>query len=120
VQANTVYGALRGLETFSQLVHYSFDQHAYNVRQPSCDISTQCLCLHRCVRSTSPGIDSRAHPRFFWQLNWAPWNVTDAPRFQHRGLLLDTSRHWQSVGFCFIAFRLPSTLLETYVVCSWG
>ena len=56
--AASVYGALRGLETFSQLMLvYDNDQ----------------LFLHECY-------------------------IVDAPFFKHRGLLLDTSRHYLPVG----------------------
>ena len=57
-QAATVYGALRALETFSQLVVFDFDNSVYVVRQ-------------------------------------APLVIKDAPRFPHRGLMIDTSRHFQ-------------------------
>ena len=53
--AKTVYGALRALETFSQLVRFDFDANAYAL----------------------PG---------------APWDITDSPRFPHRGLMVDTAR----------------------------
>ena len=61
LHAATVYGALRGLESFSQLV--SFDSHTatYTVQQ-------------------------------------TPLHIDDAPRFAHRGFMVDTSRHYQSVG----------------------
>ena len=55
--AQTVYGALRLLETFSQLVAFDFDCGRYEV-------------------------------------GGAPWRITDAPRFAHRGLMLDTARHY--------------------------
>jgi hexosaminidase len=58
--ANTIYGAYRGLETFSQLVTYSYDMRGY-------------------------------------QVSVAPVSITDFPRFAHRGLLVDTARHYQPV-----------------------
>ena len=61
VTAKTVYGALRALETFSQLVRFDFDSNGYAL----------------------PG---------------APWDITDSPRFQHRGLMIDTARHYQSLA----------------------
>ncbi|CAK9227434.1 unnamed protein product [Sphagnum troendelagicum] len=60
LQAATVYGALRGLETFSQLVDY--------------DYSSRSLQIAR-----------------------TPWIIEDYPRFPYRGLLIDTSRHYQPV-----------------------
>jgi len=52
--ANTAYGALRGLETFSQVVHQN-------------------------ITGT-----------YFVHEN----NITDFPRFHHRGFMIDTSRHY--------------------------
>lgn len=57
LKAATVYGALRGLETFSQLVLFNFSASMYSVA----------------------GV---------------PLTVVDAPRFTHRGLMVDTSRHF--------------------------
>ena len=56
--SNTIYGALKGLETFSQLVLYNFTFGYYQT-------------------STSM--------------------ITDLPRFKWRGILIDTSRHYQSI-----------------------
>jgi hexosaminidase len=61
LSAKTVYGALHGLETLSQLIYYDFDMGRY-------------------------------------RLDAAPWHIDDKPRFTHRGLLLDTARHFQPVS----------------------
>lgn len=60
LEAKTVYGALRGLETFSQLC-------VFNFMTKNVEISN------------------------------APWVIQDEPRFGFRGLLIDTSRHYQPV-----------------------
>ncbi|GMP22314.1 hypothetical protein CsSME_00000388 [Camellia sinensis var. sinensis] len=58
LEAQTVYGALHGLQTFSQLCHFNFTTRVIEVHQ-------------------------------------VPWNIIDQPRFSYRGLLIDTSRHYQ-------------------------
>ncbi|KAG6598926.1 Beta-hexosaminidase 3, partial [Cucurbita argyrosperma subsp. sororia] len=58
LQARTVYGALHGLQTFSQLCSFNFESRVIEVRK-------------------------------------VPWNIIDQPRFSYRGLLIDTSRHYQ-------------------------
>eukprot|EP01113_Clastostelium_recurvatum_P013610 TRINITY_DN1724_c0_g1_i3.p1 TRINITY_DN1724_c0_g1~~TRINITY_DN1724_c0_g1_i3.p1 ORF type:complete len:531 (+),score=117.02 TRINITY_DN1724_c0_g1_i3:2207-3799(+) len=62
INASTVYAAMRGLETFSQLVQYNISANVYTIQQ-------------------------------------APWSISDHPRFPHRGLLMDTSRHFFSVHY---------------------
>jgi hexosaminidase len=57
IQAETVYGALHALETFSQIVQWSTIQHSYLIPN-------------------------------------APWKISDYPKYKHRGLLFDTSRHY--------------------------
>eukprot|EP00040_Diaphanoeca_grandis_P020052 m.106396 g.106396 ORF g.106396 m.106396 type:complete len:675 (+) comp27718_c0_seq3:243-2267(+) len=67
VEANTVYGALHALESFSQLLHFDFQAMAYKIQG-------------------------------------TPLQITDAPRFAWRELMVDTSRHF-----------LPLTLLRRVV-----
>eukprot|EP01084_Bolivina_argentea_P020345 37837_1 len=57
--ANSIWGGLRGLETFSQLVIFNFTQLYYTT--------------------------------------WSTM-ITDKPRFGHRGIMIDTSRHYLSVA----------------------
>lgn len=54
--SETVYGALRGLETFSQLIEFNWEGD-------------------------------------YW-INAAPLTIKDKPLYPHRGLLIDTSRHY--------------------------
>lgn len=61
IEANTIYGALRGLETFSQLCTFNYGTKNVEVYK-------------------------------------TPWYIHDEPRFAFRGLLLDTSRHYQPVN----------------------
>eukprot|EP01084_Bolivina_argentea_P194217 333193_1 len=58
LNANTIWGALRGLETFSQMIIFNFSLRYYQTYTAS---------------------------------------INDMPRFTHRGLMIDTARHFQSV-----------------------
>lgn len=60
LSARTVYGALRGLESLSQLVAFDFDAGTYFI-------------------------------------SGCPLSVADSPRYAHRGILMDTSRHYQPI-----------------------
>lgn len=64
--ANTVLGALRGLETFSQLIQVA--KHVPRWAKNNCGLSQ--YYIH------------------------TPLSIQDQPVFVHRGLLLDTSRHF--------------------------
>lgn len=59
--AKTVFGALRALETFSQLVRFNFETETYVI-------------------------------------DGAPWKIDDKPRFPHRGLMVDTARHFEPLA----------------------
>ena len=60
ISAETVFGVLHALESFSQLVSFDFDAKQYVVDN-------------------------------------VPWEIKDEPRFPHRGLMIDTSRHFLSL-----------------------
>lgn len=61
VTANTVWGAMWGMESFSQLVRFNFTASVYAIAS-------------------------------------APWLLHDSPRFPHRGLMIDVSRHFQPLA----------------------
>lgn len=60
IESETYVGALRAMETLSQLVKFDFDTQTYSIAS-------------------------------------APIEVDDAPRFHHREVLVDTSRHFEPV-----------------------
>jgi hexosaminidase len=80
LSANTIWGIFRGLETVMQSIHFIY-----------CD-------------GVDPApIDPGTTPpsprgRWGWYLLDLPIVINDEPRFGHRGLLLDTSRHWMPVS----------------------
>jgi hexosaminidase len=61
ISSKTIYGAIRALESLSQLIFYDYDS---------------------------------AH----FLITCAPVIIKDSPRFMHRGILLDTGRHYQPVS----------------------
>jgi hexosaminidase len=67
--ATTTWGALQGLETFSQLVHF---------------------------QSSSVGKYTQGQETGY-VINWTPMSIQDAPRYPWRGLLVDTARHYISM-----------------------
>jgi hexosaminidase len=80
IKAKTVYGALRALESLSQLVTYDYDLGSY------------------LISST-------------------PISIADAPRYAHRGMLLDTARHYQPVSF--IQKTIDALSYAKYNVLHW-
>jgi hexosaminidase len=61
LSAKTIYGIMRGLETFSQLVVFDFGTKSYRI-------------------------------------HGGPWEITDSPRFPHRGLMIDSARHFETLA----------------------
>lgn len=65
--APTVWGALRGLETFAQIIQYE----------------------------VQPTYGKHSGSGFY--ISWTPLTVRDSPRFPWRGVLIDSARHYLSV-----------------------
>ena len=65
LSAPTVFGALHGLQSLEQLFELGLEFPPVPPATPTA-----------------------------YQLRGLPWEIQDAPRFSHRAMLLDTSRHW--------------------------
>ncbi|XP_047328746.1 beta-hexosaminidase 3-like [Impatiens glandulifera] len=88
IQANTVYGALHGLETFSQLCYFNFKNRKIEVRHVPCNITDQPRFSYRGIlidtaRHYQPismikkVIDSMAYAK----LNVLHWHIVDTQSF---------------------------------------
>ena len=80
IEAKTVYGALYGIESLSQLVMYDYDKQRYVISA-------------------------------------TPIRISDSPRYKHRGMLLDTARHFQPIPF--IQRVVDSLSYAKYNVLHW-
>ena len=96
IQAASVYGALRGLETFAQLVERREEGGGGGGGRDDDDDGER-PGGRRCHHSRSHHHHHHHHhhrQRASASFAIAPSLIYDEPRFPHRGLLLDTSRHW--------------------------
>ncbi|KAI9493830.1 glycoside hydrolase superfamily [Zychaea mexicana] len=97
LQSPTVWGALRGLETFSQLVQARSydDMPIQDYSDDEDDIANDTMAADMFIPET-------------------PIHIEDAPMFSHRGLMLDTSRnyfpvfHWHITDSQSFPLRLES------------
>jgi hexosaminidase len=85
--ATTVWGALRGLETFSQIIQYQ----TTNVKEAG---SVLLSILH--TRLTPPSFPPFSSSCRYY-MPWTPISIKDEPRYPWRGLLVDSARHYLSV-----------------------
>ncbi|KAK9805226.1 hypothetical protein WJX72_007110 [[Myrmecia] bisecta] len=101
LSANSVYGALRGLETFSQLIDRLDDPDTHMAQPGLLAGDTMLGCIWEAALDALSGWSKGQHPggvaaqKAAFVVNGTV--VRDAPRFHHRGLLLDTSRHFLPV-----------------------
>ena len=84
--SQSIWGILRGLETWSQLVYMSSDFRAvcYLSKHKGKHIMFRCIFKRNIF--------------LFLQLVVNSTFIMDYPRFSHRGLLIDTSRHFLPVN----------------------
>ena len=98
--AKTQVGAMRGLETFSQLVTYEYGKR-------ECEGATQ-----RQAPVAQGGVEAECGRGYV--IRNAPWLIIDSPRFQHREVLVDSARHFLPLptlkGLKILKCQCPSML----------
>ena len=94
LSASTVYGALHGLETFSQMVSFNFDTKAYELAGAPWSIEDAPRFAHRGALPSRHALRSfprRGRARFFFPF----WKCL--PHCRGAGLMIDTSRHFETL-----------------------
>lgn len=64
--------------------------------EPSDDIHVKAVNLYGAIRGMETLSQSIRfnYEQEMWEIRCSPWTIDDAPRFRHRGLLIDSSRHF--------------------------
>eukprot|EP01023_Acetabularia_acetabulum_P062840 TRINITY_DN780_c0_g2_i4.p1 TRINITY_DN780_c0_g2~~TRINITY_DN780_c0_g2_i4.p1 ORF type:complete len:765 (-),score=137.57 TRINITY_DN780_c0_g2_i4:365-2659(-) len=96
LRAETVYGALRGLETFAQLT-VAINTQSTSAKKDAQFRQLKQQYLKKGVQSIEDGddiiLDSRSSA--YRLINGT--TIHDWPRFPHRGFMIDTSRHFLAI-----------------------
>ena len=88
ITSGTIWGALHGLETFSQLVSFKYVMMFYLCACMT--IFIYCLYDNLTIFFHSFDLDR-------YEIVSCPWIIKDWPRFSHRGILIDTARHFEPI-----------------------
>ncbi|KAI8080001.1 glycoside hydrolase superfamily [Halteromyces radiatus] len=94
LKAATVWGAIRGLETFSQLIQH---QSQSKIKDVDNQIANEDNDLYDVFNDdvTKPKRETSLQQLVIPKV---PIHIQDAPTYPHRGLMLDTSRNYYSVN----------------------
>ena len=104
MSSNTVWGALRGLETFSQLVVYNFTAGFYQAFTAQIDDTPRylfyffyflCFFAEFVPKRTKK---TKKNWKIELKINNETTNARVKIRFSHRGFLMDTSRHFETLA----------------------
>ena len=87
INANTIWGALRGLETFTQLLERSETSTVNDTNNMKYKINISPI-----PSGDSTKVQSTVSCRY------TPVLINDSARFTHRGVMIDTSRHYLPIS----------------------
>ncbi|KAG5532761.1 hypothetical protein RHGRI_027160 [Rhododendron griersonianum] len=123
LEAQTVYGALHGLQTFSQVCHFNFTTRLIEVRQAPWDISDQPRFSYRgllidTARHYQPlpmikkVVDSMSYAKLIHSLS--PWRYLHIPNYGMELILFQKDIHWLMLLRSYLIFPLINFLLCNY------
>ena len=104
ITAQNQWGALRGLETFAQTV-FCLTASSPSSSLPSARVHAKA------------GGDDRAAAGCVYAIQNLPLHIADKPRFAHRGIMIDTSRHF--IGLAGILRAIDAMSYTKLNVLHW-